>query len=312
MSLSSEYIKEKAYDLGFHKVGITSATQTKKEQKNLEAWLLQKKHGEMKWMEKRKSERGDIFNYFPEAKTVVSLGYNYYVGKDQSDLNSNYKFSNYAWGEDYHSVIKKKLFSLLEIITKKSPKVKGLVCVDTAPVMEKVWAQRAGLGWQGKHTNLISTDYGSWLFLGEIILDVDLAIDEPFSKDLCGSCTACIDACPTQALDEYILDSSKCISYLTIEHRGDFTEEEDNLSGWIYGCDICQEVCPWNISFSKISEESYFKPREKIVNNTDQDWSNLSQLDFSTIFKNSAAKRTKFSGLKRNIDNIKPRNNSKG
>ena len=312
MSLSSEYIKEKAYDLGFHKVGITNATQTKKEQKNLETWLLQKKHGEMKWLEKRKSERGDIFNYFPEAKTVVSLGYNYYVGKDQSDLNSNYKFSNYAWGEDYHSVIKKKLFSLLEIITKKSPKVKGLVCVDTAPIMEKVWAQRAGLGWQGKHTNLLSTDYGSWLFLGEIILDVDLAIDEPFSKDLCGSCTACIDACPTQALDEYILDSSKCISYLTIEHRGDFTEEEDNLSGWIYGCDICQEVCPWNISFSKISDESYFEPREKIVNNTDQDWSNLSQLDFSTIFKNSAAKRTKFSGLKRNIDNIKPRNNSKG
>ena len=312
MSLSSEYIKEKAYDLGFHKVGITNATQTKKEQKNFETWLSQKKHGEMKWMEKRKSERGDIFNYFPEAKTVVSLGYNYYVGKDQSDLNSNYKFSNYAWGEDYHSVIKKKLFSLLEIITKKSPKVKGLVCVDTAPIMEKVWAQRAGLGWQGKHTNLISTDYGSWLFLGEIILDIDLAIDDPFSKDLCGSCTACIDACPTQALDEYILDSSKCISYLTIEHRGDFTEEEDNLSGWIYGCDICQEVCPWNISFSKISDESYFEPREKIVNNTDQDWSNLSQLDFSTIFKNSAVKRTKFSGLKRNIDNIKPRNNSKG
>ena len=312
MSISSEYIKEKAYDLGFHKVGITNATQTKKEQKNLETWLLQNKHGEMKWMEKRRSERGDIFNYFPEAMTVVSLGYNYYVGKDQSNLNSDYKFSNYAWGEDYHSVIKTKLFSLLEIITKKSPEVKGLVCVDTAPIMEKVWAQRAGLGWQGKHTNLISTDYGSWLFLGEIILDVDLAIDEPFSKDLCGSCTACIDACPTQALDEYILDSSKCISYLTIEHRGDFTEEEDNLSGWIYGCDICQEVCPWNISFSKISDESYFEPREKIVNNTDQDWSNLSQLDFSTIFKNSAAKRTKFSGLKRNIDNIKPRNNSKG
>ena len=309
MSLSSEYIKEKAYDLGFHKVGITNATQTKKEQKNLETWLSQKKHGEMKWMEKRRSERGDIFNYFPEAKTVVSLGYNYYVGKDQSNLNSDYKFSNYAWGEDYHSVIKKKLFSLLEIITKKSPKVKGLVCVDTAPIMEKVWAQRAGLGWQGKHTNLISTDYGSWLFLGEIILDIDLAIDEPFSKDLCGSCTACIDACPTQALDEYILDSSKCISYLTIEHRGDFTEEEDNLSGWIYGCDICQEVCPWNISFSKISEESYFKPREKIVNNTDQDWENLSQLDFSTIFKKSAVKRTKFSGLKRNIDSIEKEKN---
>ena len=304
MALSSEYIKNKAYDLGFHKVGITNAAHTKKEKNNLEDWISQKKHGDMKWMEKRKSERGDIFNYFPEAKTVISLGYNYYVGKTQSQLDSSYKVSNYAWGDDYHDIIKTKLFALLEQIKKKSPNIKGLVCVDTAPLMEKVWAQRAGLGWQGKHTNLISTDYGSWLFLGEIILDIDIEIDEPFSEDLCGSCTACIDACPTQALDEYILDSSKCISYLTIEHKGDFSNGEDNLSGWIYGCDICQEVCPWNISFSKISEESYFKPREKIVNNTDQDWRNLSQLDFSTIFKNSAVKRTKFSGLKRNIDSI--------
>ena len=213
MSISSEYIKEKAYELGFHKVGIAKASQTKKEKKNLDEWLSQKKHGEMMWMEKRKSERGNIFNYFPEARTVVSLGYNYYLGKDQSHLESSYKFSNYAWGEDYHSVIKTKLFSLLKTINKKSPEAKGLVCVDTAPIMEKVWAQRAGLGWQGKHTNLISTDYGSWLFLGEIILDIDLEIDEPFSKDLCGTCTACIDACPTQALDEYVLDSSKCISY---------------------------------------------------------------------------------------------------
>ena len=252
MSISLEYIKKKAYELGFHKVGIAKASQTKKEKKNLDNWLSQKKHGEMMWMEKRKSERGNIFNYFPEARTVVSLGYNYYLGKDQSHLESSYKFSNYAWGEDYHDVIKTKLFSLLKTINKKNPEAKGLVCVDTAPIMEKVWAQRAGLGWQGKHTNLISTDYGSWLFLGEIILDIDLEIDEPFSKDLCGTCTACIDACPTQALDEYVLDSSKCISYLTIEHRGDFLEDKNDLSDWIYGCDICQEVCPWNISFSQI------------------------------------------------------------
>ena len=311
MSISSEYIKEKAYELGFHKVGIAKASQTKKEKKNLDEWLSQKKHGEMMWMEKRKSERGNIFNYFPEARTVVSLGYNYYLGKDQSHLESSYKFSNYAWGEDYHDVIKTKLFSLLKTINKKSPEAKGLVCVDTAPIMEKVWAQRAGLGWQGKHTNLISTDYGSWLFLGEIILDIDLEIDEPFSKDLCGTCTACIDACPTQALDEYILDSSKCISYLTIEHRGDFLEDKNDLNDWIYGCDICQEVCPWNISFSQISHDSYFEPREKIANNTDQEWENLSHLEFNSIFKKSSVKRTKFSGLKRNIDNVKARRSSK-
>ena len=302
MALSSEYIKQKAYDLGFHKVGVTNAAHTKREQNDLEEWISQKRHGEMKWMEKRKSERGSIFNYFPEAKTVVSLGYNYYVGKNQSHLESSYKFSNYAWGDDYHDIIKTKLFSLLEKIKKKSPDIKGLVCVDTAPLMEKVWAQRAGLGWQGKHTNLISRDYGSWLFLGEIVLNVDLIADTPFSEDLCGSCTACIDACPTQALDEYKIDSSKCISYLTIEHRGDFYEGQDNLDGWIYGCDICQEVCPWNITFSKVSDESYFSPREKIIENSDQDWNNFSQEGFSEVFKKSAVKRAKFSGLKRNID----------
>jgi epoxyqueuosine reductase len=236
---------------------------------------------------------------------VISLGLNYYVGKDQADLKSNYKFSNYAWGDDYHSVIKSKIFSLLEFIKESMPNTKGLVCVDTAPIMEKVWAQRAGLGWQGKHTNLISTDFGSWLFLGELVIDFDLDFDKPFTKDLCGSCTACIDACPTQALGEYVLDANKCISYLTIEHRGEFSKEQSNLDGWIYGCDICQEVCPWNISFSKISEEKYFEPRSDIINNTNQKWENMNQSDFTTTFKNSAAKRTKLNGLKRNISNVK-------
>ena len=305
MTLTSEYIKKKAYEIGFHKVGITNAVETKKEQNNMEDWLSQKKHGGMDWMKKRKSERGNIFEYFPEVKTVISLGYNYYVGKNQSNLNSKYKISNYAWGDDYHDVIKKKLFYLLEEIKKKSPKIKGLVCVDTAPVMEKVWAQKAGLGWQGKHTNLISRDYGSWLFLGELLLDVELPIDLPFSDDLCGSCTACIDACPTMALEEYQIDASKCISYLTIEHRGAFDKNQNNLDGWIYGCDICQEVCPWNISFSQASDDSYFKPRESIADRTDQDWNNLDQSDFSQIFKKSAVKRAKFSGLKRNIEKNK-------
>ena len=305
MTLTSEYIKQKAHEIGFHKVGITNAAETKKERDNMEDWLLQKKHGGMDWMKKRKSERGNIFEYFPEVKTVISLGYNYYVGKNQLDLNSKYKFSNYAWGDDYHDVIKKKLFYLLEEIEKEHPKIKGLVCVDTAPDMEKVWALKAGLGWQGKHTNLISRDYGSWLFLGELLLDVELSIDLPFSDDLCGSCTACIDACPTMALDEYQIDASKCISYLTIEHRGEFNEDQKNLDGWIYGCDICQEVCPWNISFSQASDDLYFKPRESIADRTDQDWNNLDQSDFSQIFKKSAVKRAKFSGLKRNIEKNK-------
>ena len=302
--ITSDLIKEKAIELGFHKVGIAKAAKTKQEQERLNQWLDQKKHADMEWIENRKSERGNIFNYFSEAKTVISLGMNYYVGKDQSDLTSDFKFSNYAWGDDYHLVIKSKLFSLLEFIKNKKPSVKGLVCVDTAPIMEKVWAQRAGLGWQGKHTNLISTDFGSWLFLGEIIIDFELEPDDPFTKDLCGSCTACIDACPTHALGEYELDSGKCISYLTIEHRGDFTEGHDDLDGWIYGCDICQEVCPWNISFSKISEEKYFEPRADIINNTDQKWLEMDQEKFSTTFKKSAAKRTKLMGLKRNIKSV--------
>ena len=302
--ITSDLIKEKAIELGFHKVGIAKAAKTEQEQERLDEWLDQKKHADMEWIENRKSERGNIFNYFSEAKTVISLGMNYYVGKDQSDLTSDFKFSNYAWGDDYHLVIKSKLFSLLEFIKNKKPNVKGLVCVDTAPIMEKVWAQRAGLGWQGKHTNLISTDFGSWLFLGEIIIDFELEPDDPFTKDLCGSCTACIDACPTHALGEYELDSGKCISYLTIEHRGDFIEGHDDLDGWIYGCDICQEVCPWNISFSKISEEKYFEPRTDIINNTDQKWLEIDQEKFSAIFKKSAAKRTKLMGLKRNIKSV--------
>ena len=302
--ITSDLIKEKAIELGFHKVGIAKAAKTKQEQERLNQWLDQKKHADMEWIENRKSERGNIFNYFSEAKTVISLGMNYYVGKGQSDLTSDFKFSNYAWGDDYHLVIKSKLFSLLEFIKYKKPNVKGLVCVDTAPIMEKVWAQRAGLGWQGKHTNLISTDFGSWLFLGEIIIDFELEPDDPFTKDLCGSCTACIDACPTHALGEYELDSGKCISYLTIEHRGDFIEGHDDLDGWIYGCDICQEVCPWNISFSKISEEKYFEPRADIINNTDQKWLKINQEKFSTTFKKSAVKRTKLIGLKRNIKSV--------
>jgi epoxyqueuosine reductase len=169
--------------------------------------------------------------------------------------------------------------------------------------MDKVWAQRAGLGWLGKHTNLITRDHGSWLFLGELILDIDLDYDSPFDDDLCGSCTACIDACPTQALDEYQIDAGKCISYLTIEHRGDLPADQNNLHGWIYGCDICQDVCPWNEKFSENSEIPEFQAREEILSWTNKDWQELDEDGFRKLFKGSAVKRTKFVGLKRNIEN---------
>ena len=302
--ISSESIKKKAKELGFQKVGIAKAESTPKEKADLESWLKQGRHATMEWIVKRKNERGDIHTYFPEAKSIISVGINYYVGKDQSHILFDGKISNYAWGDDYHDVVKKRLFQLLGWIKESQPKIKGIVCVDTSPVMDKVWAQRAGLGWLGKHTNLITRDHGSWLFLGELILDIDLEFDSPFDDDLCGNCTACIDACPTQALNEYQIDAGKCISYLTIEHRGDLPADQNNIHGWVYGCDICQDVCPWNEKFSETSDISEFKPRPEILNWTNEDWQNLDEDGFRKLFRGSAVKRTKYVGLKRNIENI--------
>ena len=302
MKISSESIKKKVEELGFQKVGIARAEPTPKEKVDLESWLIKGNHSSMEWMAKRKDERGDIHTYFPEARSVISVGINYYVGKGQDDLKSDFKFSNYAWGDDYHDGLKKRLFKLLGWIRESDPDVKGIACVDTSPVMDKVWAQRAGLGWLGKHTNLITQDWGSWLFLGELILDIDLEYDSPFMEDLCGSCTACIDACPTQALDQYRIDAGKCISYLTIEHRGNFPESQYELHGWIYGCHICQDVCPWNEKFSHTSNLEEFKPRPEILNWSNEDWQNLDEAGYRRLFKGSAVKRTKYTGLKRNIN----------
>ena len=296
----TQYIKDKATEIGFEKIGITKATATKDEKVRLEKWIKNNHHGSMSWIEKRKDERGNIFNYFKEVKSVISIGVNYYSGYDQDQIKSNSKFSNYAWGEDYHDIIKSKLYTLLNDITANYPDIKGIVCVDTSPIMEKVWAQRAGIGWQGKHTNLITRDYGSWLFLGELLLDVELDYDDEFIDDLCGSCTACIDACPTYALGEYEIYAEKCISYLTIEHRGEFGQNTE-LHDWIYGCDICQEVCPWNQKFSQITNEKKFYPKEEILSWQDADWENISENVFRKIFKGSAVKRTKHNGLVRNI-----------
>ena len=296
----TQYIKDKATEIGFEKIGITKATATKDEKVRLEKWIKNNHHGSMSWIEKRKDERGNIFNYFKEVKSVISIGVNYYSGYDQDQIKSNSKFSNYAWGEDYHDIIKSKLYTLLNDITANYPHIKGIACVDTSPIMEKVWAQRAGIGWQGKHTNLITRDYGSWLFLGELLLDVELDYDDEFIDDLCGSCTACIDDCPTYALGEYEIYAEKCISYLTIEHRGEFGQNTE-LHDWIYGCDICQEVCPWNQKFSQITNEKKFYPKEEILSWQDADWENISENAFRKIFKGSAVKRTKHNGLVRNI-----------
>ena len=294
-------IKSKATEIGFEKIGVAEIKPINNAKLNLEKWISKGNHASMEWIEKRKNERGDIYNYFPEAVSIISVGMNYFSGYQQSDLSSEFKFSNYAWGDDYHKVLKKRLKILLEWIKNASPEIKGVVCVDTSPVMEKVWAEKAGLGWQGKHTNLITRDYGSWLFLGEIILNIPLEYDKPFIDDLCGTCTACIDDCPPGALSEYEIDSKKCISYQTIEHRGDFDEPSIDLDSWIYGCDICQEVCPWNKKFAKITKEKSFYPRNEIIEYSDGDWKQLNEDQFRKIFKDSPAKRTKHSGLKRNI-----------
>ena len=303
MKISSKSIKSKAIELGFHKVGVSKAVSTPNEKQKLESWLQDKKNASMEWLYNRKDERGDIHRYFGNAKTVISVGLNYYSGFNQKDINSDYKFSNYAWGDDYHDIVKSKLYQLLKWITRFEKRIKGIVCCDTSPVMDKVWAQRSGLGWIGKHTNLITKDYGSWIFLGELILDIELDYDLIFEEDLCGNCTACIESCPTNALEEYEINSGKCISYLNIEHRGDFSDKNKDLYGWIYGCDICQNVCPWNNKFSQISDVDLFKPKEEILDWTNEDWRDLDEETFRRVFKGSSVKRTKYTGLKRNIKN---------
>ncbi len=297
----SSLLKTKALEFGLQKVGITKAVSTPKEKANLNTWIDQGYHETMKWIEKRKDERGDIFKYFPDAKSIISVGMNYFTDYNQEDLQSNFKFSNYAWGDDYHDILKSGLYKLLGWLKDEVPEVKGVVCVDTSPVMDKIWAQRAGLGWQGKHTNLITRDYGSWIFLGELILDIELNYDESFAIDLCGSCTACIDACPTNALGEYEIYAEKCISYLTIEYRDQLPDDRSELHDWIYGCDICQEVCPWNQKFSQITDRKHFQPRKEIIAWLDENWQVLNEEGFRKLFKGSAVKRTKFSGLSRNI-----------
>ena len=303
MRLQSEYsnkIKAQANSLGFLSCGISKADFLEEEAPRLEQWLNQKRHGSMSYMENHFDKRLDPRLLVPGAKSVISLLLNYHTDQLQTD-NEAPKISTYAYGQDYHFVIKEKLKKLMHFIQTEIGEVGGRVFVDSAPVMDKAWAAKSGLGWVGKNTNLISKKMGSFFFIAELILDLELDYDLP-TTDHCGSCTACIDACPTEALIEpYQIDGSKCISYLTIELKDSIpTEFKNKMDNWAFGCDVCQTVCPWN-RFSKPHSEPAFEPPNELLNLSKKDWEEMTEEVFDTVFKNSAVMRTKYEGLKRNI-----------
>lgn len=300
----SALIKREAKRLGFLSCGIAKAGFLEEEAPKLEKWLKEGRHGKMHYMENYFDKRLDPTRLVPGAKSVVSLLLNYHSEEKQQDPAAP-KISSYAYGEDYHLVIKEKLKELLQLLNDKIGEIDGRVFVDSAPVMDKAWAARAGLGWVGKNTNLISKQVGSFFFIAELIIDIELAYDLPVA-DHCGSCTACIDACPTEALiAPYQIDGSKCISYATIELKESIPSQFKNkMDGWAFGCDICQTVCPWN-RFATPHQEPRFNPNKELLELTQNDWLELTEETFKRVFKKSAVKRTKFKGLKRNIDFLK-------
>ena len=296
----SESIKSKAKDLGFLSCGISKADFLEEEAPRLEQWLNQNHHGEMAYMANHFDKRLDPRVLVPGAKSVVSLLLNYHSKEKQTDVEAP-KIASYAFGDDYHKVIKDKLKELMSFIHQEIGEVQGRVFVDSAPVMDKAWAAKSGLGWIGKNTNLISKKIGSFFFIAELILDLELEHDLP-ATDHCGSCTACIDACPTDALlAPYQIDGSKCISYVTIELKNEIpTDFQGKMDNWAFGCDVCQTVCPWN-RFATPHSEPAFNPPDELLSLSKNEWEEMTQEVFSVIFKNSAIKRTKYEGLKRNI-----------
>lgn len=295
-------IREKAGEIGFQKIGFAPAEALETEKSRLESWLSAGFHGEMKWLERDPERRSDPRLLFPEAKTVVALALNYYTPFEHSENANTGKVSRYAWGDDYHDVMYEKMDQLLNWIKDEVPGAEGKICCDIQPMMDKAWAVRAGLGWIGKHSNLITKEVGSWVFLGEILLNIEFPDETEVISDHCGTCRACIDHCPTQAIVEpYLVDSKRCLSYATIELRAPKLPEDivNELSGWLYGCDVCQDVCPWN-RFQQNSSEPGFLPREGNVSADLSDILSLTQEDYSVRFRKSAMKRTKLSGLQRN------------
>lgn len=293
-------IKAEAQRLGFMSCGIAQAGFLEEEAPRLESWLKQNRNGEMRYMESHFDKRLDPTLLVPGAKSVVSLLLNYYPEDKQRE--DSFKISKYAYGTDYHFVIKDKLKALLEHIRAAIGEIDGRAFVDSAPVLDKAWAAKSGLGWVGKHSNLLTKQVGSFYFIAELIIDLELEYDTPVT-DHCGSCTACIDACPTQAIvDPYVVDGSKCISYYTIELKNEIPNyAQDKMDDWMFGCDVCQDVCPWN-RFSKPHAEPLFNPKPEILQNSKSEWRELTQEVFSEIFRKSPVKRTKYSGLMRNIE----------
>ena len=295
-------IKDRALVEGFEKVGIVPAQALVRESDQLREWLRRGYEGQMKWMARDPEMRTDPRKLFPPARSVVVVAKNYYTPAQHQKDPATGKISRYAWGDDYHDVIAGKLHSLLSWIKETVPGAEGKVCVDIQPMMDKSWAVCAGLGWLGKHTNVITPEYGSWVFIGELLLNFELEYDRQQVEDHCGTCTLCIDACPTGAITEpYVLDSNKCISYATIELRTDEipAEVKENLDGWLYGCDVCQDVCPWN-RFEQVTNEARFQPRVENVNARLNDVLELTPENYADRFRSSSMKRAKLSGLQRN------------
>lgn len=299
-SRHTQLVKSIAQELGFSFCGISKAAFLEDEAPRLEEWLKRGYQGKMSYLENHFDKRLDPTKLVPGAKSVVSLVYNYYPKKDETKSDVP-KIAKYAYGQDYHQVVKDKLKEFMSRIHKEIGEVEGRVFVDSAPVHERAWAAKSGIGWVGKNSLLLNREMGSFFFLAELIIDLELETDGPI-KDFCGTCTACQDACPTDAIPEpYVVDGSRCISYLTIELKDAIPAEfKDKMEGWAFGCDICQDVCPWN-RFSKPNNEPLFQPQGWEELNK-QDWQELTEEVFQKVFKKSAVKRTKFTGLKRNID----------
>ena len=306
MSHKSKYtqlIKSEAKRLGFLSCGISKAEFLEEEAPRLEKWLKENMHGEMQYMANHFDKRLDPTKLVEGSKSVISMLLNYYPEDKQRE--GTYKVSKYAYGQDYHHIIKSKLKLLQEFITENIGEVNGRAFVDSAPVLDKAWAAKSGLGWIGKHSNLLTQKIGSFYFIAELIIDLELDYDHPVT-DHCGSCTACIDACPTQAIvGPKVVDGSKCISYFTIELKDEIPlSYKGKFDDWMFGCDVCQDVCPWN-RFSKPHKEPLFDPHPDILEMTKKDWEEITEDVFRKVFKKSAVKRTKFSGLKRNIAFLK-------
>ncbi|GCD78480.1 epoxyqueuosine reductase [Thermaurantimonas aggregans] len=294
------YLKKRAVELGFNDVRFSKAEFLTEEAPRLERWLKAGYHGEMLWMENHFDKRLDPRKLLDGCKTIAVLSHNYFPSQNLS--LEKYKISKYAYGEDYHRVLKDKLHQLMAEVQEKFGSIGFKTFVDSAPVLERAWASRAGIGWVGKHSLMLTKGLGSFYFLATLLLDVALEADDPVT-DHCGTCTRCIDACPTQAIVKpYIIDSNRCISYLTIEYRKELPQEyQDKMNGWIFGCDICQDVCPWN-RFATPHSEPRFHPSSAIKQTKDEVIEQMEKELFDQLFSKSAVKRTKFQGLKRNID----------